>query len=94
MKARASGEPAKAADEIPPGRAPLFQRLHMNGDHRALAEAGAQAAFDVDRQGVGARHGHRPVHADVHFDGNRGSEAARSGGGRVADPGSGGDAPR
>ena len=53
MKARASGEPAKAANEIPPGRAPLFQRLHMNGDHRALAEAGAQAAFDVDRQGVG-----------------------------------------
>ena len=46
MKARASGEPAKAADEIPPGRAPLFQRLHMNGDHRALAEAGAQAAFE------------------------------------------------
>ena len=76
MKARASGEPAKAADEIPPGRAPLFQRLHMNGDHRALAEAGAQAAFDVDRQGVGARHGHRPVHADVHFDGNRGPDAA------------------
>lgn len=76
MKARASGEPAKAADEIPPGRAPLFQRLHMNGDHRALAEAGAQAAFYVDRQGVGARHGHRPVHADVHFDGNRGPDAA------------------
>ena len=46
MKARASGEPAKAADEIPPGRAPLFQRLHMNGDHRAFAEPGAQAAFE------------------------------------------------